>query len=161
VQLLALRPDLDIQDIRGNVDTRLRKRDEGRCVATVLAMAGLARLGITRPDIRPFSVEQMVPAVGQGALGIQCREGDRRVLALLAAVEHPPTRRLVDVERAFLAAVGGGCNVPAGCHAVLQGGTILATACHQTDDAPLRRASARGDDPQALGHALALAISQG
>jgi hydroxymethylbilane synthase len=160
VQLLALRPDLDIQDIRGNVDTRLRKRDEGRCVATVLAMAGLDRLGISRPDIHPLCVEQMVPAVGQGALGIQCREGDSRVLALLGAVEHPPTRRRIDVERAFLAAFGGGCNVPAGCHAVLQGGSIFATACHQTDGAPLARASARGDDPRALGHALALALGQ-
>lgn len=160
VQLLALRPDLDIRDIRGNVDTRLRKRDEGHCMATVLAMAGLTRLDISRPDIWPLTVEQMVPAVGQGALGIQCREGDQRVLALLAGVEHSPTRRRTDVERAFLAAVGGGCNVPAGCHAILQGGNILATACYQADGAPLRRASARGDDPQRLGHALAIAVGQ-
>lgn len=160
VQLLALRPDLDIHDIRGNVDTRLRKRDEGQCLATVLAMAGLQRLGISRPDIHPFSVEQMIPAVGQGALGIQCRAGDARVLAALQSIDHALTRRCVDAERAFLAAVGGGCNVPAACHAQVEDGGLTLTACHKADDAPMRRATAKGSDPVALGRALAAAVTQ-
>jgi hydroxymethylbilane synthase len=158
VQLLDVRPDLQIQDIRGNVPTRLRKLDEGQCEATVLAMAGLVRLGIDREDIRPLTATQMIPAVGQGALGVQCRRGDPRVLDLLASVDHPETRRCAEVERAFLAAVGGGCNVPAACHAVLENGGISAVACLETDEGGLRRVSARGTDGPALGQGLAAAL---
>lgn len=161
VQLLALRPDLEIHDIRGNVDTRLRKRDEGQCVATLLAMAGLLRLGVARPDIHPFSVDEMIPAVGQGALGIQCRGGDERVLGALMAVEHADTRRCVEAERAFLAAVGGGCNVPAACHVTLDGTDLVGVACFQDESAALRRSQAKGTDAVALGHALAAAVRPG
>ncbi len=158
MQLLAHRPDLQIQDIRGNVPTRLKKRDEGQCVATVLAMAGLIRLGIEREDIWPLPVELMIPAVGQGALGVQCRAGDARVLGLLAAVEDPDTRRCVEVERAFLAAVSGGCNSPAACYAVLEGDGLSAVACLELADGSLRRGSARGVDAVALGRGLAAAL---
>jgi len=158
IQLLDIRPDLTIVDIRGNVDTRLRKRDEGLCVATVLAMAGLRRLGIERADISPIGKDQMIPAVGQGALGIQCRLGDERVLALLQPIDDGDTRRCVLAERAFLAAVGGGCNVPAACHAVLDGADIVASACLEQGQGQLRRVHARGQDPVALGRGLAAAV---
>ena len=128
-QLAWLRPDLVLRDIRGNVETRLAKRDRGDFDATVLAMAGLHRLGIQRDDIFPLDVDVMVPAVGQGALGIQCRADDRALLDLLAAIEDGPTRRCADAERAFLAAIGGGCNVPVAAHVVqAEDGTLHGVA---------------------------------
>ncbi len=122
VQILAVRPDVQVSDIRGNVPTRLLKRDEGQYDATILAMAGLIRLGIERPDVNPLPVEVMVPAVGQGALGVQCRAGDARVLGVLALIEDSETRTAVAGERTFLSTYGGGCNVPAGCHIRRRGG---------------------------------------
>jgi hydroxymethylbilane synthase len=158
-QLLALRPDLNIVDIRGNVGTRLRKRDESLVDATILAMAGLQRLGIERADVHPFTIAQMVPAVGQGALAVQCRVADARVSSLLATIEHAETRRCVDVERAFLAAYGGGCNVPAGCHAWLVGDQIEATVFVSEDTGAAIRANGRGTDPEALGRHLAQMVA--
>ena len=117
-QLLKLRSDLQVEDIRGNVHTRLEKRDRGDFDATILAMAGLSRLGIKRIDMHPLSIDMMVPAVGQGALAVQCRGDDQRVLALLTTIDDEETRACVSGERAFLAEFGGGCNVPAGCHVV-------------------------------------------
>ena len=117
VQLRKLRPDLELRDVRGNVDTRLMKLDRGDYVAIVLAVAGLSRLGIIREDIRPIEIDQMIPAVGQGALAVQCRAGDEAVLAALATMEDRVTRQAINAERAFLAAFGGGCNVPAAAHA--------------------------------------------
>jgi hydroxymethylbilane synthase len=156
-QLRALRPDLEIRGIRGNVDTRLRKRDDGDYDAVVLAAAGLARLGIRRGDAYALAPDQMVPAVGQGALAIQAAADRPDVLALLAHINHPETRRRIDAERAFLAAFGGGCNVAAGCYARIEGGeTLHVRAMAQLeDDGPIVRAAARGDDPFALGAELA------
>jgi hydroxymethylbilane synthase len=155
-QVLALRPDVVVKDIRGNVETRLAKRDRGDYDATILAMAGMRRLGISRPDALALDPEQMVPAVGQGVLGVQCRAGDARVLDLLAPIDHAETRRCAAVERAFLAAFGGGCNVPAGCHAWVEGGHLVAIAMAAPGaEGPVTRARAAGDDPEALGRSLA------
>lgn len=154
-QLLALRPDLEVADIRGNVETRLRKRDEGQYASTILASAGMARLGIHRDDAYPFSVEEMVPAVGQGALGVQCRVDDAELLEVLATITHGPTLTATIAERAFLRAYGGGCNVPAACHAWLEGQRIHAAACAERADGTLIRVEATGDDPEALGRGLA------
>ncbi len=154
-QLLALRPDLEVADIRGNVETRLRKRDEGQYQSTILARAGMNRLGIVRPDAHCFSVEQMVPAVGQGALAVQCRTDDAELRAVLAGIAHGPTTRACAVERAFLAAYGGGCNVPAAAHAWVDGDTLVAVACAEQSDGSLRRVQATGSDPVALGRSLA------
>jgi len=159
-QILALRPDLELVDIRGNVDTRIRKVDEGTVVGTILAMAGMNRLGISRPDIQALSVEQMVPAVGQGALGIQCRVGDEVLLAALGAIDHPETRRRVRVERSFLAAYGGGCNVPAACHAWVDADGLHAVAIAQHTDGALVRHSRSGSDADALGLSLAEAVRE-
>ena len=157
-QLLQIRPDVSVVDIRGNVPTRLAKCDSGVVDATILAMAGLTRLGISRPDIYPIAVETMIPAVGQGALGIQCREHDPRVGPLLAAIDHRPTREAVSGERAFLAAFGGGCNVPAGCHVIggLDGFSLSAVVADA--DNILRHFKATGPDPVALGMAAAAAL---
>lgn len=127
LQLRALRPDLEIQGIRGNVDTRIGKQRAGEYHAILLAMAGLARLGRLHDVSEAIDVDTMVPAVGQGALAVQCRRGDREVEAVLEAIHHEPTAQCVAAERAFLAAVSGGCSAPAACHAVRDGSMVVAT----------------------------------
>lgn len=161
-QLRALRPDLDIRGIRGNVETRIGKRDAGQYHAIVLAMAGVNRLEIRRPDLHPLSPEQMCPAVGQGALAVQCRADDERVLGLLAAIHDAVTARCVAAERAFLAAYGGGCNVPAACFAVPMGdGGVQVTAVATVEGGALRRVAGAGLDPAAVGARLALELTGG
>jgi len=123
VQLLALRPDLSVEGIRGNVDTRMAKALEGPLDAVVLAEAGLARLGVD-VERHPLDPERCVPAPGQGALGVQCASSNARVRALLRQIEHAPTRICVTAERSFLARLGGGCSVPAGAHAQLVKGRL-------------------------------------
>ena len=118
-QLLALRPDLRISSLRGNVDTRLRKLLEGQYDAILLAGAGLKRLGLTAPHMYALPVERFLPAVGQGALGIECRSDRRDLLDLLSFFEHRPTRVCVEAERGFLAGLNGGCQVPIAGHAVM------------------------------------------
>ena len=153
-QLAQHRPDVVVAAIRGNIDTRLRRRDEGRYDAIILAMAGLRRLGVQRADIHPLDPTLMIPAVGQGALGVQARSGDRRVLDLLAALHHPPTARCVAAERSYLRAWGGGCNVPVGAHATLDGDMILLRATVE-DERGIALAEASGSDPERLGAELA------
>jgi len=116
-QLLALRPDLVVESIRGNVDTRLRKLDEGQFDAIMLAAAGLRRLGWAERIAECFAPEQMCPAVGQGALGIETRAGDDRLFLL----DDLTVRSAVTAERALLRALGGGCQVPVGAHAETRG----------------------------------------
>jgi len=111
-QLLAYRPDLQIVNLRGNVDTRLRKAATQEYDAIVLAAAGLLRLGHADLIIEYLPPEVMLPAVGQGALAVQAREDDADTLRLLAALDHAPTRAAVSAERAFSCALGGGCHVP-------------------------------------------------
>ena len=112
-QLLAARPDLEILEARGNVDTRLRRLREGRWDAIVLARAGLARLGLLdETQHEPFPEELLLPAVGQGALALFARADDRGTLDLLAGVEHEPSRREADAERALLATIEAGCHAP-------------------------------------------------
>jgi hydroxymethylbilane synthase len=120
-QLRALRPDLEVESVRGNVDTRLRKLDEGQYRAILLAAAGLRRLGWADRIAEYIAEDKMCPAVGQGALAIETRE-DRVEVA--AALEHHATRACVTAERALLGALGGGCQVPIGANAVLREGTL-------------------------------------
>jgi hydroxymethylbilane synthase len=159
-QLLNLRPDLRVSDIRGNVETRLRKRDEGQYDAILLACAGLARLGIVRHDLHPLNPTDLIPAPGQGALGIQCRSGDNEILRLLSTIDHAPTRACVQVERSFLRTFGGGCNVPAACFAQRSAeGELSGIAWAHPDEGHARRVSATGSDPIQLGIRLASALS--
>ncbi|HLL14333.1 MAG TPA: hydroxymethylbilane synthase [Pyrinomonadaceae bacterium] len=123
-QLKHLRPDVSIKDLRGNVDTRLRKLDEGGYDAIILASAGLRRLGFERRINASITHAEMLPAVGQGALGIETRANDARTAALVSLLEHAPTRAACTAERALLFALGGGCQVPIAAHAVVEGDTL-------------------------------------
>ncbi|HZG53845.1 MAG TPA: hydroxymethylbilane synthase [Pyrinomonadaceae bacterium] len=123
-QLKHLRPDVSIKDLRGNVDTRLRKLDEGGYDAIILASAGLRRLGFERRINAALTHAEMLPAVGQGALGIETRANDPRTAALVSLLEHAPTRAACTAERALLFALGGGCQVPIAAHAVVAGDTL-------------------------------------
>ena len=114
-QLKLLSPACEIKGIRGNVDTRLAKLDRGEYDAIVLAAAGMQRLGIARKDASPFSIKEMVPAPAQGALGIQCRSDNAFIHSIVATIHDPITASCVQVERGFLHAIQGGCNVPVGC----------------------------------------------
>jgi hydroxymethylbilane synthase len=121
-QLLALRPDLDVVDIRGNVETRLRKLVDEEMAGTILAAAGLSRLGRTEVAGFPFAFDQMLPAVGQGALAIEARADHPRLSELKAALDHRPTALAVTAERALLGTLEGGCQVPIAAHASFRRG---------------------------------------
>ncbi|WP_417914079.1 hydroxymethylbilane synthase [Candidatus Electronema sp. JM] len=126
-QLAAIRPDLQIHDLRGNLDTRLRKLDEGAYDAIILAGAGLNRLGMQQRITALFTPEQMLPAIGQGALGIELREADNDLLAGLQFLHHADTAAAVAAERAFLLRLEGGCQVPIGGFATVAGNTVTLT----------------------------------
>lgn len=127
-QLLARRPDLDIRDLRGNVDTRLRKLDDGQYDAIILAAAGLTRLGYGDRIKETLPCDFCIPAVGQGALAIECRSDNTEVRNLLEFLNHPETKSCTDAERAFLGLVEGGCQVPIGVHADIANDTMHITA---------------------------------
>ncbi len=120
-QLLALRPDLNVVSLRGNVDTRLRKLSEGQFDAIIMATAGMKRLGLSAPKSEVLGPPTFLPAVGQGALGIEFRADRVDLHELLAFLEHTPTRIRVEAERGFLAGLQGGCQVPIAGHAVMTG----------------------------------------
>ncbi|GAO03887.1 hydroxymethylbilane synthase [Anaeromyxobacter sp. PSR-1] len=126
-QLKALRPDLQMEMVRGNVETRLRKASEG-LDAVVLAYAGLRRLGLAEHATYVFPPEEMLPAVAQGALALEARADDEATLKRLAALEDPETRVRIEAERGFLARIEGGCQVPIAGHATLAGGKITVRA---------------------------------
>jgi hydroxymethylbilane synthase len=155
-QLRKLRPDLNIESIRGNIDTRLRKMDEGRYAAIVLAAAGLKRLGWGDRIAEIFSPEVMCSAVGQGALAIETRAGGSPRDAV-AALDHPPTHVAVNAERAVLAALGGGCLVPIGAYATVEGEHLQLTAVVASPDgSEVVRAESSGasSDAERLGREL-------
>jgi hydroxymethylbilane synthase len=154
-QLAWLRPDLTFAGLRGNMETRLSKASD--FAAIVVAVAALDRLGRMADVTEVLSTELLVPQVGQGALAIECRADDEETLAALAAIQHGPSRRAVDTERAWLAEVGGGCDLPVGAHArIAHDGCIRLTAMIATPDGRVMlRDSDEGDDPVALGRRLA------
>ncbi|MGE5164585.1 MAG: hydroxymethylbilane synthase, partial [Sphingobacteriales bacterium] len=118
------RPDLRVTPLRGNVETRLRKLDTGEVDATVLALAGLKRLGLTEHATDIMSADRFLPAVGQGAIGIETREDNKRVRDVLARVDHDDTSTAIACERAFLAALDGSCKTPIGGHATVSGDAV-------------------------------------
>jgi hydroxymethylbilane synthase len=120
-QLKHLRPDIRVKDLRGNVDTRISKLDAGQHDALILASAGLRRLGLASRISAPIEPEEMLPAVGQGALAIEARAGDWRVLEMLSALNDDATRSACSAERSFLGALGGGCQLPIAGHAWHEG----------------------------------------
>ncbi len=158
VQLRAHRPDLQILDLRGNVNTRLRKLDEGEYDAIILAAAGLIRLEFQQRITSFIAPEASLPAVGQGAVGIECRTGDARVLRLIAPLMHQETMIRVLAERAMNHRLEGGCQVPIGGHAVIHGNEIhLRGLVGSLDGKQIIRSEIRGpkDQAEALGAKLA------
>ena len=164
-QLAALRADLDYLDVRGNVDTRLRKVRDGGYDAIVLAAAGLDRLGVRAAHTVPFPVDVLVPAVGQGALAVETRRGDPLAGVLRAALNDAPRELEVLAERSFLRGIRGGCQAPIGAHATLErdGGSLTVRAAVGTVGgvirAERRAAVASAGDAEALGAALAAELA--
>lgn len=157
-QLKAARPDLEILDLRGNVGTRLRKLDEGQFDAVILASAGLMRLGLAERITERLSPRVCLPAVGQGVIGIECREDDAEINALVAAANDAETGTRIRAERAMNARLGGGCQVPIAGHAVLDGdGVTLDGLVGYPDGSMILRAERSGPvaDAEAVGAALA------
>jgi hydroxymethylbilane synthase len=157
-QLRRSRPDLVIREIRGNVDTRLRKLAEGEYDAVVLAAAGLKRLGRGDEITATLSYRAMLPAAGQGALAIQARKDDGEVIRLLSPLDHWATRQAVTTERAFLEAMGGGCHAPIGAFAdvVGQNMEIMGFAADADGSNPRRdRLNANSEEPVWAGQKLA------
>ncbi len=152
-QLLHRRPDLKIVTLRGNVDTRLRKREAGEVEATLLALAGLKRLGLEHVGA-PVPEDEMLPAVGQGAICIECRADDAQTRGWLSAIDHGPTATCVKAEHAMLSVLDGSCRTPIAGHAVLTDGVIhLRGLIAKPDGSQLIAAERRGDmaDAEALG----------
>jgi hydroxymethylbilane synthase len=158
-QLKAVRPDLDIHPLRGNVDTRLRKLEQGEYDAIILASAGLKRLGKTELIKQIIPAEIMCPAAGQGALGIEIRDGDAAARELLAFLNDSAARAATTCERALLNSLGGGCQVPIGAFAEMRNGKLhLESIVADPDGSKLLRDSRDGDDPEKLGNAAGGAL---
>jgi hydroxymethylbilane synthase len=160
-QLMHLRPDLDIQPLRGNVDTRLRKLDQGELQAIILATAGLKRLALSDRISQIITEKQILPAIGQGALGLEIREDNEVVAKLLGFLNHEETETIITAERAFLKALGGGCQVPIGALGGLnENGLCLTGLIADLDGTKLIRDHLVGEKTQAeqIGDSLARRI---
>jgi len=158
VLLHARRPDVRGEPIRGNVDTRLRKLEDGQYDALILAAAGLARLGLDLPGARRLAVEEFMPAVGQGTIAVEARAADRDTLAILSAVDHTDTRVEAEAERAFVERLDASCHAPVAGHAQLAGGALSVTGMvASADGTRMLTASVSGpaSAARALGEKLA------
>lgn len=164
-QVLSRRPDLRIESLRGNVDTRLRKALAGQYDAIILTGAGLTRLGLDNHVTEWLSLDVMLPAPGQGSLAVQCRSDDRATRDLLARLEDDSTRKSVTAERAFLSGLGGGCAVPVAAYAVIdeKSASIRLTGLVISEDGrKVVKVTGHGPDALEIGNTLAQqAIRQG
>lgn len=157
-QLLHVRPDLDFRDLRGNVDTRLRKVDSGEYEAILLAKAGLDRLGLSQRIAETLSTDVCMPAVGQGAIAVETRLKDAEIADVVGKLDDLETRTAIIAERALLAALQGGCQVPLGAWARMERGELVMEACVCSADGGRyikERASGAAEYAAALGEALA------
>ncbi len=153
-QLAWLRPDLRFAELRGNIATRLAKADAFDAI--VMAAVALQRLEIQRDDLDVLAADVFVPQVGQGAIAVECRADDQRLLETLQAVQHQPSRLAVDAERAFLAELGGDCDLPAGAHAIhTSEGLELTAILASPDGKVLLRETQHGAQPETLGQQTA------
>jgi len=158
VQVRALRPDLEVVDLRGNVDTRLRKVEEGLVDAAILAAAGLARLGYLERAAELLDTDAMLPAIGQGALTLEARADDAEMIEMASALDHRDTRLATTAERAFLARLGGGCRLPMAALGIVEGDSLrLRGLIADSEGRRLLRGEAAGpsSEAEALGAALA------
>lgn len=156
--LLSIRPDLNIVDLRGNVPTRLKKYHDNDWDGVILARAGLERLGLDHEIAQIIPPDVMVPAVGQGALGVEIRKENFRVAELLRNIEHAPTRYRAEAERAFLRTLEGGCQAPIGAYATVNGDRLHLTGIYATlDGVRVYREEMEGNVEQAaeMGRILA------
>ena len=157
-QLKHIRPDLDLRDLRGNVDTRLRKVESGEYEAVMVAKAGLDRLGLSQRISEVLSPDVCMPAAGQGAIAVECRLKDTEAAALLAPLDDAETRTAILAERALLSALQGGCQVPMGAWARIERNELLLDACVCSVDASQyvkERATAPPDQAAQLGEHMA------
>ncbi len=167
VLLRALRPDLKIEPLRGNLDTRLRKLDEGQYAGIVLAAAGLKRLGLSERIRHIFETDEMLPAAGQGALGIEIRSDRADLRALLAPLADAPSWQRVAAERAVSRAMGGSCSMPLAAHATLHGGMLSLQAAWGDPEGPSALVTAQAQEAasdllacEALGLQVAQALQR-
>jgi len=157
-QLMHIRPDIHIVQLRGNVDTRLKKLESGAMQAIILAAAGMNRLGLSAEITEHLSTEALMPAIGQGALGLETREDDDRTLEILSFLNHRPTELAVRAERSFLKRLEGGCQVPIAGFGIVEGGNIILKGMvAELDGSRIIRDEIKGPDSEAeeLGFALA------
>ena len=161
-QVLRWRPDVLLKDLRGNVDTRLRKLAEGEVDALVLAAAGLLRLGVVPEHAQPMSIAEMVPAPGQGCLAVQARAADASTLEALAALDHRRSRDALTAERALMARLGGGCALPLGAFAEPSGDGMRMVAIVLTPEgARYARAEVEAPTPLEVAELAALDLAAG
>lgn len=158
-QLSALRPDLEVLDLRGNVNTRLRRLDEGDFDAIILACAGLQRLGFNQRIRASIPYEIMLPAIGQGVIGIECREGDAETRSLLAPLHDTNSEQRLLAERAVNARLGGSCQLPLAAHAEFEGDQIyLRALVGEADGSRILKADGRAD--RSTAHSLGLEVAE-
>lgn len=161
-QVFRWRPDVLVKDLRGNVDTRLRKLEDGEADALIVAAAGLLRLGVVPRHAAPMSVAEMVPAPGQGCLAVQARADDGPTLEALAALDDGPTRAALEAERGLMARMGGGCALPLGAFAQTTAGGIRMVAIALTPDGGrFARAEVEASIPADVAELAALDLSAG
>lgn len=162
-QLLVYRPDLRVESLRGNVDTRVRKAQRGDYDAVLIAGAGLIRLGLEDQITQWLPLEVMLPAPGQGALAVQCRAGDASTLKYLAAIDDPAARKTTAAERTFLSELGGGCSVPVAAYAELNGKQIeMNSLVASLDGKQVIRCRGWNEDPSELGrHSAVQVLAEG
>jgi hydroxymethylbilane synthase len=161
-QVFRLRPDVIVEDLRGNVDTRLRKLGDGEVDALIIAGAGLLRLGVVPEHAAPMSLAEMVPAPGQGCLAVQARASDDATIEVLSALDHAASRMALEAERGLMARMGGGCALPLGAFAesVPRGVKLLAIAL-SPDGSRIVRTEVDGETPEEVAELAALDLSAG
>lgn len=160
-QLLAGFPGMGVTEIRGNVDTRLKKLAEGEVDGLVLAAAGLRRLGVDPPHARRLRVDEMVPAPGQGCLAVQVREEDRTTRAVVSVLDHLASRRALETERALTKLLGGGCDLPLGALAAVRGARIRMVGVVATaDGAKVIRSAVEASEPDRVASSLAASLRE-
>ena len=158
-QLLRSGAGISVVQLRGNVDTRLRKLEEGEVDAVVLAAAGLARLGVSPQHATVLSVDEMMPAPGQGCLAVQCRDDDERIRGLLAPLDHVSSHVALEAERSLMWRLGGGCNLPFGAYATVDVGLVRLTALVATPDGgEIARAGGEADSAEGAAAVTARAL---